>query len=112
MLGVPGVTEVHDLHIWTITSGMESLSAHVMLEPGGELQAPLAGVRQVLREQFNIDHVTIQVDPADQQECESAVLAAVEEFNGLRRCMDAMTKWRRKSLFCEPCLALLRSWRG
>ena len=72
MLGVPGVTEVHDLHIWTITSGMESLSAHVMLEPGGELQAPLAGVRQVLREQFNIDHVTIQVDPADQQECESA----------------------------------------
>ncbi len=72
MLGVPGVREVHDLHIWTITSGMDSLSAHVLLEPGREYQASLAEVRQVLREQFNIDHVTIQIDPADQQECESA----------------------------------------
>jgi cobalt-zinc-cadmium efflux system protein len=69
---VGGVREVHDLHIWTITSGMESLSAHVVLLPGHEHQALLESVRQVLHERFNIDHITIQIDPAGQEECRSA----------------------------------------
>ncbi|MEX0978438.1 MAG: cation diffusion facilitator family transporter [Pirellulales bacterium] len=69
---VPGVCEVHDLHIWTITSGMESLSAHVVLQSGHEHQALLESMRQVLHERFNIDHITIQIDPAGQEECRSA----------------------------------------
>jgi cobalt-zinc-cadmium efflux system protein len=69
---VPAVCEVHDLHVWTITSGMESLSAHVVLNPGHEQQASLECVRQVLHERFGIDHITIQIDPAGQAECRSS----------------------------------------
>lgn len=72
MVSVPGVCEVHDLHIWTITSGMESLSAHVVLLAGHDAQASLESVRHVLHEQFQIDHVTIQIDPAGQEECRSS----------------------------------------
>jgi cobalt-zinc-cadmium efflux system protein len=72
ILSVPGVTEVHDLHVWTITSGMDSLSAHAVLGPGHDPQASLAAMRQVLHERFNIDHVTIQIDPAGQEECPSS----------------------------------------
>jgi cobalt-zinc-cadmium efflux system protein len=69
---VPGVAEVHDLHVWTITSGMDSLSAHVVLLPGHEYQASLESVRQVLRQRFGIDHMTIQIDPDGQEECRSS----------------------------------------
>jgi cobalt-zinc-cadmium efflux system protein len=69
---VPGVREVHDLHIWTITSGMESLSAHVVLLSGQDHQALLENVRQVLHQRFNIDHITIQIDPAGQEECRTS----------------------------------------
>lgn len=72
ILSVPGVTEVHDLHVWTITSGMDSLSAHVVLLSGYEQQASLESVRQMLDKQFGIDHVTIQIDPAGQEECRSS----------------------------------------
>ena len=72
ILSVPGVCEVHDLHVWTITSGMESLSAHVVLHAGHEHQASLESVRQVLHERFGIDHITIQIDPAGQEECRSS----------------------------------------
>jgi cobalt-zinc-cadmium efflux system protein len=72
LAAVPGVTEVHDLHVWTVTSGMESLSAHVVLLPGHEHQASLESMRVALHEQFGIDHVTIQIDPPGQQECRSA----------------------------------------
>jgi cobalt-zinc-cadmium efflux system protein len=66
------VAEVHDLHVWTITSGMDSLSAHVVLLPGHEYQASLESVRQVLRQRFGIDHMTIQIDPDGQEECRSS----------------------------------------
>jgi cobalt-zinc-cadmium efflux system protein len=72
ILSVPAVREVHDLHVWTITSGMESLSAHVVLLAGHEYQASLESVRQVLHERFGIDHITIQIDPAGQEECRSS----------------------------------------
>jgi cobalt-zinc-cadmium efflux system protein len=72
MKGVPGVCEVHDLHIWTITSGMESLSAHVVLLAGVEHQAALEAIRVTLHDKFQIDHVTIQIDPPGQDLCKSA----------------------------------------
>ncbi len=68
----PGVREVHDLHIWTITSGMESLSAHVVLADGYEGAASLKTLRQVLHDRFAIDHITIQIEPADQDPCPSS----------------------------------------
>lgn len=68
----PGVSEVHDLHIWTITSGMESLSAHVVLADGYEGAASLKTLRQVLHDRFAIDHITIQIEPAGQDPCPSS----------------------------------------
>ncbi len=72
MMSAAGVVEVHDLHIWTITSGMDSLSAHVVLAPGFESHAALDGLRALLHDRFAIDHITIQVDAAGESECRSS----------------------------------------
>lgn len=61
MMSVPGVLAVHDLHIWTITSGMDSLSAHV--EASESTSGLLKSLRECLHERFGIDHVTIQIEP-------------------------------------------------
>lgn len=72
MLGVAGVEAVHDLHVWTITSGVEALSAHVVMAEGAP-SSNTADVRSQLLaavgDEFEIDHVTIQVDSAS-PECE------------------------------------------
>jgi cobalt-zinc-cadmium efflux system protein len=60
---VDGVAGVHDLHVWTITSGFVSVSAHLHVTPGRE-QDVLAGVRSLLADRFGIVHSTIQVEPA------------------------------------------------
>jgi cobalt-zinc-cadmium efflux system protein len=61
--GVPGVVAVHDLHVWTITSGFVALSAHVVVAPACD-EDVLWRVRAVLHERFGIDHSTIQVERA------------------------------------------------
>ena len=63
---VAGVTDVHDLHVWTISSGMEALSAHVTIEPGVAHRAVLEGLQEKLRSAFNIGHVTIQIESPDE----------------------------------------------
>ena len=63
LLAVADVRAVHDLHVWTITSGRESLSAHVVIEKGGARRGLLAEIRQRLHDRFGIHHVTIQVEP-------------------------------------------------
>lgn len=60
----PQVIDVHDLHIWTITSGLESLSAHVVVEPGPPTDL-LPSLQTTLHERFGIKHVTIQLEPAE-----------------------------------------------
>ena len=62
MAGVPGVTAVHDLHVWSITSGMVSLSAHVRVAENTDRDAALTTIRLRLHEAFGIDHSTIQVE--------------------------------------------------
>lgn len=66
---VAGVRGVHDLHIWVITTGMESLSAHTLVEAGVAPEVVLGRIREVLSEQFGIDHVTIQFEAEDCGEC-------------------------------------------
>jgi cobalt-zinc-cadmium efflux system protein len=61
MAGVAGVKDVHDLHIWTITSGQDALSAHVIALKGQDRDAVLARLEQVLHERFQIDHITLQI---------------------------------------------------
>ncbi|NBF03645.1 cation diffusion facilitator family transporter [Pseudomonas sp. Fl5BN2] len=65
MRQVPGVSEVHDLHIWALTSGKNVLSAHLVAQlEGRDEQAILAQVTELLQEQFDIAHVTLQVEQA------------------------------------------------
>jgi cobalt-zinc-cadmium efflux system protein len=68
MHGVEGVTDVHDLHVWTITSGKEALSAHVTIEPGASHPDTLEALQKQLRSMFNIGHLTLQLEPADDEE--------------------------------------------
>jgi cobalt-zinc-cadmium efflux system protein len=63
LAAVPGVCDVHDLHVWTLTSGMDVASAHLSLEPAAELGTVLATAREALHSDFHIDHATLQVEP-------------------------------------------------
>ncbi|BCL13215.1 cation diffusion facilitator family transporter [Micromonospora sagamiensis] len=60
---VPGVVEVHDLHLWTLTSGMEVVSAHLTTDPTAEVGTVLAAARTALHEDFHIEHATLQLEP-------------------------------------------------
>jgi cobalt-zinc-cadmium efflux system protein len=72
MVGTPGAREVHDLHIWTITSGLVSLSAHVVLVEGHDPARLLEALRLTLHERFGIDHITIQIEPASEGACRTS----------------------------------------
>ncbi|MGN9808938.1 cation diffusion facilitator family transporter [Micromonospora sp. BQ11] len=63
LAAVPGVAEVHDLHVWTLTSGMDVASAHLTMAPDAEVGAVLTAARTALREDFRIDHATLQIEP-------------------------------------------------
>jgi cobalt-zinc-cadmium efflux system protein len=63
-----GVVEVHDLHIWTITSGFPALSAHVLVAPGGDCHGVRRDLERVLHERFDLHHTTLQVEHADTAE--------------------------------------------
>ena len=65
MLGLPQVRAVHDLHIWAITSGMELLSAHVVVDDPSCGEDCLVAIERLLRERFGIDHATVQVEGPD-----------------------------------------------
>ena len=61
MAGVPGVKGIHDLHIWTITSGLDALSAHVVVPVGEDRDAVLGRLQSLLRDRWSIDHATLQI---------------------------------------------------
>ena len=61
----PSVVEVHDLHVWEVTSGYPALSAHVLVEPGGDCHAVRRDVRRMLRDRYDITHATLEVDHLD-----------------------------------------------
>jgi cobalt-zinc-cadmium efflux system protein len=58
----PGIVEVHDLHVWEVTSGFPALAAHVMVQPGDDCHARRRELQTLLRERFGIEHTTLQVD--------------------------------------------------
>ncbi|MFG1890499.1 cation diffusion facilitator family transporter [Micromonospora sp. NPDC049051] len=63
LAAVPGVAEVHDLHVWTLTSGMEVASAHLTMAPDAEVGAVLRAARDALHDDFKIEHATLQIEP-------------------------------------------------
>jgi len=65
LAGLPGVVEVHDLHVWQITSGEPAMSAHVLVAEGLDCHAVRATIEKLLRHDYRITHSTLQVDHAD-----------------------------------------------
>jgi cobalt-zinc-cadmium efflux system protein len=64
---VAGVSNVHDLHIWTITSGFPALAAHVLVERGEDCHAKRRELERLLENEYEIDHTTLQVDHVNQE---------------------------------------------
>jgi cobalt-zinc-cadmium efflux system protein len=62
MVAVPGVHEVHDLHVWEVTSGFPAMSAHVLVGPGDDCHRARMNLERVLHDRFGIEHTTLQVD--------------------------------------------------
>jgi cobalt-zinc-cadmium efflux system protein len=58
----PGVVEVHDLHVWEVTSGFPALAAHVLVRPGDDCHARRRELEALLADRFGIAHTTLQVD--------------------------------------------------
>ncbi|HEY8113542.1 MAG TPA: cation diffusion facilitator family transporter [Actinomycetes bacterium] len=67
---IPGVLDVHDLHIWTLTSDMEVATAHVMIGPSTDSHAVLDQAQQRLRERHGVEHATLQLEPSDHTDCD------------------------------------------
>ncbi len=64
MLETPGIGGIHDLHVWTVTSGFVSLSAHVETDEASDQHDILASLRRLLARRFGIEHATIQLETA------------------------------------------------
>jgi cobalt-zinc-cadmium efflux system protein len=62
LAAAPAVRRVHDLHVWTLTSGREAMSAHVVVEPGAPSDRILEELHVILHARFGIDHTTIQIE--------------------------------------------------
>ena len=75
ILDAPGVRDVHDLHAWTITSGMNVVSAHVVLDEGSPAAPALESLSRCLADHFDIEHSTFQLETADRRHSESAIHA-------------------------------------
>jgi cobalt-zinc-cadmium efflux system protein len=62
LCAAPGVRRIHDLHVWTLTSGREAMSVHVVVEPDTSADRILEELHVILHARFGIDHTTIQVE--------------------------------------------------
>lgn len=70
VLETEGVLDAHDLHAWTLTSGMNVVSAHVVLEPGADATVVLDRLCECLSDDFDFEHSTIQLETADRRRSE------------------------------------------
>ena len=66
---VPGVDGVHDLHVWTLTSGMHVATAHLVLDAGTDAQTVLAEAQTALATRHQIEHATLQTETAPTRQC-------------------------------------------
>lgn len=71
LAALPGVRELHDLHVWTLTSGMEVLTTHLCIEDDSSRSGVLDQARQLLVQRYGIEHATIQLErSADSVRCD------------------------------------------
>ena len=66
---IPGVTDVHDLHVWVLTSGMNVATAHLVGDNTDDLPRILESARAILKDDYQIEHATLQVEQAAAREC-------------------------------------------
>jgi cobalt-zinc-cadmium efflux system protein len=66
---VPGVADVHDMHLWTLTSGMRVATAHLLTDGDADAQGVLDSARRALRDRHGIEHATLQVEASPSREC-------------------------------------------
>ncbi|GAB1819793.1 cation diffusion facilitator family transporter [Herbidospora sp. RD11066] len=64
LAGIADVVEVHDLHIWEVTSGYAALSAHILVRPGADCHAARLAAERLVHDAYGIEHTTLQVDHA------------------------------------------------
>lgn len=69
LAGIEGVKDVHDLHLWTLTSGMHVATVHLVTDDLARGNAVLDRARQLLRDRHGVGHATLQVEPADHMGC-------------------------------------------
>jgi cobalt-zinc-cadmium efflux system protein len=86
------VRDVHDLHVWTITSGMEALSVHVIHEETVSQRSLLQNIRAKLHDEFGIDHLTIQMETIGEEHSQANPC-----FSGAN-CFDSDVKPRMKAI--------------
>lgn len=67
---LPGVVGLHDLHVWTLTSEMESATAHLVVRVGADTHGVLDQARALLQGRHHIDHATLQIEPEDHRGCD------------------------------------------
>jgi cobalt-zinc-cadmium efflux system protein len=70
LASLPGVVDVHDVHVWTLTSDMEAASAHLMVSAGADGHGVLDQARALLRDGYGLGHATLQVEPDDHTGCD------------------------------------------
>lgn len=92
LVAVPLVEEIHDLHIWEITSGEAALSAHVLVAPGGDCHAVRRELQRRVGAEYGITHATLQVDhvgeDAEQELLQIGRTAVPDDAAGLEHCGD------------------------
>lgn len=71
LLALPGVRAVHDLHVWTITSGVNAMSGHLVVTDIGLAQTTLAAAQQLMQTTFGLRHITIQIEDGGFQKSET-----------------------------------------
>lgn len=69
LASVPSVTDVHDLHMWTLTSGMNVATEHLKTNPDTDAHDVLDQAGQLLRTRFGVEHATLQVEPDTHTGC-------------------------------------------
>jgi cobalt-zinc-cadmium efflux system protein len=70
LTGIDGVRDIHDLHVWTLTSDMDVLTAHIAVNDETDSQVVLARARTLLAERFHLSHATLQVESGPSHGCE------------------------------------------
>jgi cobalt-zinc-cadmium efflux system protein len=70
LANITGVVDVHDVHVWTLTSDMDVASAHVMISVGADSHRVLDEARALLRDRHGLEHATLQVEPDDHRGCD------------------------------------------